>query len=150
MSKETEPDNDFVNPIDKDKTAENPGLLPYAHTVGSAIIRPIDKGRTKGLAMSAMYEQTNKQLDQIRKQVELLMEQAKGIHQRVELSERIYQADMNFKPIHGQIYFLYAKKENGDLLSMIAPDEWGSTIPYEYLATVKMLSDSTWEILEQV
>ena len=28
----------FVNPIDKDKVAENPGLLPYAHTAGGAVI----------------------------------------------------------------------------------------------------------------
>ena len=31
----------FVNPIDKDKVAENPGLLPYAHTAGGAVIRRI-------------------------------------------------------------------------------------------------------------
>jgi Protein of unknown function (DUF2452) len=145
----TEPTmEEFKNPIDKDKVAENPGLLPYAHTVGGAIIRPIDKGRTKGLAMSAMYEQTNKQLDQIRKQVELLMDQAKNIHSRVEISERIYQADMGFRPVYGQLYFLYRKKDGTDLLSMVSPEEWGENGPYEFVVTVKLLSDSTWEILE--
>jgi hypothetical protein len=142
-----EPQEPFVNPIDKDKVAENPGLLPYAHTVGSAIIRPIDKGRVKGLAMSAMYEQTNRQLDQIRKQVELLMEQAKSIHDRVEISERIYQADMNFRPVYGQTYYVYQRADGKDLLSMVAPDEWGAKMPYSYVATVRLLGDSTWEIL---
>ena len=47
-------DKKKVNPIDLDKIAEQPHLLPYAHTLGGAIIRPIDKGRTKGVAMSAM------------------------------------------------------------------------------------------------
>jgi hypothetical protein len=37
----------FVNPIDKDKVAENPGLLPYAHTAGGAVIRPEDKGKIR-------------------------------------------------------------------------------------------------------
>ena len=37
-----------INPIDKDKIAKDPHLLPYAHTVGGAIIKPIDKGRAKG------------------------------------------------------------------------------------------------------
>lgn len=140
---------EFVNPIDKDKVADNPGLLPYAHTVGGAIIRPIDKGRTKGLAMSAMYEQTNRQLDQIRKQVELLMKQAQEIHDRVELSERIYKADLNFKPLIGHVYHLYRKKDESDLLSMISPDEWGRSCPYEFLASAKLLSDHTWEFLTQ-
>ncbi|GAB4145177.1 MAG: hypothetical protein Fur0041_19870 [Bacteroidia bacterium] len=146
MSESTNQD-EFINPIDPDKVAENPGLLPYAHTVGSAIIRPIDKGRTKGLAVSAMYEQTNRQLDQIRKQVELLMDQAKEVHKRVEMSERIYLADMNFKPIIGHTYHLYQKSDGKDVLSMVGPDEWGSRAPYAFLATVKLLSDHTWEII---
>lgn len=147
MSDETK--EEFINPIDPDKVAENPGLLPYAHTVGSAVIRPIDKGRTKGLAVSAMYEQTNRQLDQIRKQVEVLMEQAKAIHTRVEISERIYQADVNFKPIHGHVYYLYRRKDDTDTLSMVSPEEWGAKGPYAYIATVKLMADSTWEILEE-
>ena len=35
------------NPIDKDKTSDSPGLLEYAHHVGSALIRPEDKGKLK-------------------------------------------------------------------------------------------------------
>jgi hypothetical protein len=46
------------NPIDKDKITETPSTLPYAHHVGSPVIKPIDKGRVKGNAMSAMVEQT--------------------------------------------------------------------------------------------
>lgn len=141
---------EFINPIDKDKVAENPGLLPYAHTVGSAIIRPIDKGRTKGVAMSAMYEQTDRQLEQLRKQVELLVEQANAIHQRVHLSERIYQADVNFKPLPGHTYHLYKRKSGDDLLSMVGPAEWGAKPPYEFLATVRLLADHTWEVIEAV
>ena len=60
------PLENFQNPIDKDKIAESPHLLPYAHTVGGALIKPIDKGRVKGLAVASMYEQTEMQLDQIR------------------------------------------------------------------------------------
>lgn len=150
MNSETAGDETFVNPIDVKKTAENPGLLPYAHTVGSAIIKPIDKGRTKGVALQAMYEQTNRQLDQIRKQVELLMTQAQAIHDRVDISERIYQADVNFKPIIGHTYHLYQRLNDGkDVLSMVAPEEWGASSPYTWRATLKLLADHTWDILEQ-
>lgn len=150
MSENQQVDESFVNPIEAWKTASNPGLLPYAHTAGSAVIRPIDKGRTKGNAMQAMYEQTNRQLDQIRKQVELLMAQAQGIHDRVEMSERIYKADMNFKPVIGHTYHLYERRKDGkDVLSMVSPEEWGANSPLIWLATLQLLADHTWEILAQ-
>jgi len=140
---------DFVNPIDIDKVAENPHLLPYAHTVGGAVIKPIDKGRVKGLALSAMYEQTNTQLDQIREQVELLAAQAQAIHDRVDISEKIYQAEIGFKPLIGKIYHLYKRSDDAYVVSMIAPDEWGRSSKLEFVSTVKLLSDHTWDIMKQ-
>lgn len=139
--------DNLVNPIDKDKVSDNPGLLPYAHHVGSAIIKPIDKSRTKGLAMTAMYQQTEGQLTQIKEQIENLIKQAQSIHDRIHLSEMIYKADINFKPNISQIYFLY-NKMGKPILSLIGPDEWGKNLPYIYMASVKLLADHTWEIVE--
>ena len=68
-----EENKDFVNPIDDDKITENPSTLPYSHTVGGFVIKPIDKGRTKGLAVQAMQEQTEIQLKQIKEQIELCL-----------------------------------------------------------------------------
>lgn len=138
---------EFVNPIDKDKITETPHTLPYAHHVGGAVIKPIDKGRIKGLAVSAMYEQTNMQLDQIRRQVELLASQAQEIHRRVEISERIYQSEMSFKPLIGHVYHLYTRPNGTEFLSMIGPEEWGRSAPVSFQASVKLLADHTWEIL---
>ena len=140
---------EFINPIDKDKVAENPHLLPYAHTVGGAVIKPVDKGKVKGLAVAAMYEQTDMQLNQLRQQVELLMQQANEIHRRVAVSEKIYQADMGFKPIFNKIYHLYERKNGEPVLSMIGPNEWGKSCPYTFLDSVRMLSDHTWEIVTE-
>ncbi len=140
-------DTEFINPIDKDKIAESPHNLPYAHTVGGAVIKPIDKGRVKGLAVTAMYEQTDMQLDQIRQQIELLAVQAKAIQKRVEISERIYRCQMNFKPLINHTYHLYRRENEEEILSMVGPDEWGRANTLTFVATVKLLSDHTWEIL---
>ena len=137
-----------VNPIDKDKIAENPHLLPYAHTRGGVTVKPIDKGRVKGRAVTAMYEQTDIQLDQIREQIELLAQQAQEIQRRVEISEKIYLAEMNFEPIISKIYHLYLRDSGKHVLSMVAPKEWGKNPPYEFVSTVKLLADHTWEVLE--
>ena len=138
-----------INPIDKDKIAENPHLLPYAHNIGSAIIKPIDKGRVKGMAMEAMYEQTDNQLTQLREQVEVLIRQAKEIHERVEVSEAIYQAEMGFKPRVGHTYHLYKRSSGKHVLSLVEPEAWGPKPPFDFVSTVRLLSDHTWDILDK-
>ncbi|HMX41800.1 MAG TPA: DUF2452 domain-containing protein [Saprospiraceae bacterium] len=140
----------FVNPIDKDKVAETPGLLPYAHTTGGAVIRPEDKGQIRGNAMTAMYDQTDRQMEQLRQQMETLVKQAKSLSERVSVSELIYQADVPFQPVIHHIYHLYQRKSDGShVLSMIAPGEWGRRNPYEHVSTVRLLGDHTWEVLHE-
>jgi len=139
---------EFFNPIDEDKIAVDAHLLPYAYERGGMAIKPVDKGRVKGQAVSAMYEQTDTQLDQIREQVALLAAQAQKIHDRVEMSEKIYQAEMNFKPLMMHTYHLYEKKDGVFVLSMIGPNEWGRKKPYKFLYTAKLMSDHTWEMLD--
>lgn len=147
--KKQNPSEAFVNPIDKTKVAENPGLLPYAHTAGGAIVRPEDKGRIRGNAMTAMYDQTDRQMEQLRQQMETLVNQAKSLQTRMGVSELIYQAEVPFQPVIHHIYHLYQRKSNGSrLLSMIAPSEWGQHAPFEHMATVRLLGDHTWEVLE--
>ncbi|MCB0663271.1 MAG: DUF2452 domain-containing protein, partial [Saprospiraceae bacterium] len=68
---------------------------------------------------------------------------------RVEISENIYQAEMNFKPLMGHTYHLYQRTSGAFVLSMIGPTEWGKNSPFQFLATVKLLSDHTWDILEE-
>lgn len=138
-----------VNPIDKDKIAENPHLLPYAHHIGSVQIKPVDKGKVKGRAMAAMYEQTNMDLEQIRQQMELLARQAKAIQDRVRISEQIYLAEINFSPRIGQIYYLYQRTNGNYVLSLVSPKEWGKNPPFEYLATIELLSDHTWDVKDK-
>lgn len=140
---------DFINPIDKDKVAENPHLLPYAHTVGGFAIKPIDKGKVKTRALSAMEQQTQTQLKQIYEQIEVLAKQAKEIQNRVNISNWIYSAEMGFEPLVSEVYHLYKKEDETHVLSIIGPKEWGRrTCPYsEHVASVKMLADHTWQIL---
>ena len=133
--------------IDPDKVAETPSLLPYAHHVGSAIIKPIDKGRTKGLAMSAMYEQTGVQLNQLREQVEVLIAQAQSIHDRIGVSESIYGAEMGFRPNVNQVCYLYERHGGRRVMSLVSPAEWGGRPPYRFVAEVRLLSDHTWDVV---
>lgn len=132
-----------------EKITENPGTLAYPHHPGSALVKPEDRGKIKGRAVAAMYEQTDRELGQIYEQMQLLARQAKDIQNRVDVSERIYKAQVSFEPIIGKTYYLYARGENEDVLSMIAPSEWGKSKPFQqFVSKIKLLSDHTWEVLE--
>jgi len=143
-----------VDKIDMDRmedmTTENPGTIAFPHTVGGAMIKPEDKGRIKGRALSAMYEQTDMDMKQIYDQMQLLAQQAKTIQNRVSVSERIYKATIGFEPLIGKVYHLYIKKDGTDVLTLVGPEEWGRSMPYEsYIATVKLLADHTWDIIKK-
>ncbi|HCT23763.1 MAG TPA: DUF2452 domain-containing protein [Chitinophagaceae bacterium] len=121
-------------------------VLPYASSVGSVAIRPTKEGMIKHKALTAMEEQTNMQLDQIRQQIELLAKQAQEIRKRKELSLMIYEATLRFKPQIGHTYHLYEKHDGTHMLSLVAPNEWGGAGPFkQFIATVQLLADHTWK-----
>lgn len=120
-------------------------VLPYSASVSGAVIKATEEGMIRHKALTAMEEQTNMQLDQIRKQIELLALQAQEIQMRKELSMIIYNAKISFVPVIGHTYFLYEKKDGNHTLSLISPKEYGGGGPYKkFIAPVKLLADHTW------
>ncbi len=151
MSQDTQKQKIDIDRIDlekeREKTTEQPGLIAFPHTVGGAVIKPEDQGKMKGRAVSAMRQQTDRQMRQLYEQAQTLARQAQAIKDRVDISERIYEAEMNFEPIIAHTYFLYQKKDETDVLSLVAPEEWGRSYPFKaYVAKVTLLSDHTWEV----
>jgi hypothetical protein len=142
--------DDFINPIDPDKITENPHSLAYPHHAGSAVVKPIDQGKMKGRAVSAMEHQTDMQLQQIYEQMQLLAAQANKLSDRKKIAEFIYLAEMRFEPLINHTYFLYQRESGEYVLSMIGPDQWGKSksLP-TYIATIKLLADHTWDILDK-
>jgi hypothetical protein len=121
-------------------------VLPYSASVSGAVIKPNEAGVIRHQALSAMEEQTNMQLTQIRQQIELLAIQAKEIQKRKELSMIIYDAQIGFAPVIGQTYYLYEKEDGSHLVSLVGPKEWGRSKPYKnFVAAVKLLADHTWQ-----
>lgn len=129
----------------EDKITENPGTLPYPHMVGSPPVRPDNMTEIVSRSVKCMDEQVGRQLSQIEEQVRLLYRQAKEIAERREVSYMIYSAKIGFTPVIGHTYHLY-RNSGGELLSMISPEEWGKNPPYEFLYSVRLLGDHTWDI----
>ena len=142
-----------INHLDLDKeklkTTDSPGIIAFPHHIGSVPIKPEDKGKVRGRAMMAMKDQTERQMTQLYQQMQLLVDQANQLKERVEVSEMIYQSQMNFEPVIGHVYYLYEKIKGETVLSMISPEEWGKSFPYKKnIATIKLLGDHTWEVLD--
>lgn len=123
-------------------------VLPYSASVAGAVVKATEEGVIKHKALTAMEEQTNMQLEQIRKQIELLALQAHEIQKRKELSMMIYNARLSFRPNIGQVYYLYEKIDGSFMLSLVSPKEWGNSGPFKsFIAAVQLLADHTWKEL---
>jgi hypothetical protein len=141
-----------IKNVDREKLRLNsvdlPGLVEFATSASSALINPEDEGKIKSRALRAMHQQTANQMDQLMEQMKPLIEQAAKLKKRVEISEKIYTAEMSFEPMIGQTYYLYQKKDENYLLSIISPQEWGDSLPYkEFEAMVVLNADHTWDVV---
>ena len=102
----------------------------------------------QNVAESLAEYHASKQLENLKSQADLILNQAQEIQERLRLTRLINEsASFNFKPVHLKTYYLYHNKTNNQYtLTLIAPKEWKNSCPYgEYKASVRQLGDSTWE-----
>ena len=127
-----------------------PSFAPIPLSVSSPAIRPEDRKLIKAQAVEAMHLKAQQQIDLLRRQAELIMAQARELEERVRISQQIYEATMRFSPTMGMTYHLYKRKDGEVILSLVSPAEWGQGFPFKlFVATVKLLADHTWDILER-
>ncbi len=127
-----------------------PSFAPIPLNISSPSIRPEDRRLIKAQAVEAMHLKAQQQINLLKRQAALIMEQAKELEDRVLISQQIYEATMRFAPTMGMTYHLYKRMDGEVLLSLVSPAEWGQRFPFKYfVATVKLLADHTWDILER-
>lgn len=131
----------------KDQAMEKPGLSTYGDNRGGVSITPTHEGTIKSRSYSAMTEQLDMQIGQIYEQMQLLAKQVDDLKQRRDISIQVYEAKMSFEPVVGEVYYLYEIKGT-KTLSVISPAEWGKKESIKYLATLKLLADRTWDVIE--
>jgi hypothetical protein len=122
-------------------------IKPYGTNVSAPAIKPNDMSSIKGRAITAAEKYAEKEIDKLKKQAELIMEQVKEVKERVDVSKIIYDADFNIQPVIGNKYFLYERENGTHFLSLIAEDQWIKINPGKFLAEVELLPDQTWEIV---
>lgn len=132
----------------KEKTTDIPGLIQYAHERGGFAISVKDKDTIKIEAVSSMQEQVEIQLQMLHERMQVLAKQAQDLKNRAVISQELAGFTPSFTPVPGQIYHLYIRENDERVLSLIGPDQW-SEMPYkEFVASVRYLSDKTWQLYE--
>ncbi len=124
-------------------------LSPIPLSVGSVPIKPEDKGKIRANAVEAMHHYAQQEMDMLRKQADLIMQQVREIEDRLKISEQIYQSEMRFTPVVNQVYHLYEKGDHF-AISLIAPNEWGrSKTEMKHVATIRLLGDHSWQVINK-
>ena len=88
-------------------------------------------------------------LQVIAEQVRFLQEQARKVLEEARLNALIHKTSCNFKKIPGKTYYVYKQRKNPDdeFMSMISPEEWGSSGP-EFVAGYRLEYDMSWTELK--
>jgi len=61
------------------------------------------------------------------------------------VSSLVLAARFHFRPVIGKTYFLYSQ-DDGWLLSLVGPAEWGERLPGPFVAACTLRTDMTWEV----
>jgi Protein of unknown function (DUF2452) len=130
------------------KSYDGPASLsPIPLTVSSPAIKPEDKRLITANALEAAHLQAEQQIGMLRRQAELLIEQARAIEARIQVSKKIYEADLGFQPVIHQTYYVYRRNNDTLFISMISYEEFAYRTDLHYLHTVRLLPDKTWDLL---
>ena len=107
----------------------------YPTTIGSPNFKPLVIDDENCIKATQYFKS---KLTEIKNEYDKLVEEYKW-------NNRVYEAQCAFDPIVGEIYFLYERKDGGDFLSIISPNEWKQ----KYVGGFKLLNNGKWEHLPE-
>lgn len=114
------------------------------------IVKEQDLHKPIARGLFTLDGQSDIQAQNIIEQIEVLKRQAQEIHNKRNISKKIYNSEIKFEPIVMGIYYLYIRNESEQFISMISPNEWGRSqkSKLDYIAQIRLQYDHTWEILD--
>ncbi len=78
-------------------------------------------------------------------QIEQLRAKARKILAETRENQEMHRAQCGFSKKVGQSYHLYRKSSGSLMFSMVAPGEWGTDPPFEFVGTYRLETDKTWK-----
>ena len=115
----------------------NPGaFLPYPISTLSPRIIPNDLSNFKSRGISQIERDLQLKLEKMREEYIATVE-------HFNWNKLVYEAEINFEPIVGEVYHLYSMRGKNHL-SMIDPEQWSQ----KHLASFRLNLDRQWDLNE--
>ena len=109
-------------------------LKSYATNVGAPVITFSDTVAWKNRSVNNLNNKIRTRFKEIKEEYEALIKE-------FEQNNLIYSSKFNFEPIVGKCYYLYARDNGENFLSIIAPNECN----FNSLGTFYLNSDQIWK-----
>lgn len=122
--------------IPETDTRPSKAFLPYPVSTLSPPIVPLDLSSFKARGISEVERDLRQKLTEIREQYLRTID-------HFNWNKLVYEAEIRFEPVVGEVYHLYEMRGRR-ALSMVSPDQW----PHKHLATVRLNVDRQWLVVE--
>ncbi len=142
-----------------DQVVLHPSVMPYPTNIGAPKFEPLPiqsiKDKAKNIARyhaNEKLEELNEQYQLVLKQAELIQKQAQKILARLEITDKILEAEYHFVTVPYKVYYLvWDKRKEFYRLVSLGPNDWSTGTPtdWEYQYGVRLLGDGTWEIVDE-
>ncbi|MDV7188026.1 DUF2452 domain-containing protein [Lutibacter sp. TH_r2] len=109
-------------------------LKPYATSVGAPVITTTDTIGWKNRSINKVNHKVEAKFLELKAEYEKMM-------QEFEYNKLIFEAEFNFEPIIGEVYYLYKRDNGKTFLSIIAPHECS----FNALGIFYLNTDQIWE-----
>ena len=121
-----------------DRVADSPMTTPYGTDLSAPAFTVPDVAGFKKEQAAEVSHRFHQRYEELEQAMQELMTQA-------QYNDRLLNAGMAFKPIIGQVYYLY-NKEGADFISMVSPEEFGESYmkSKQFIGAYKILADNAW------
>lgn len=91
-------------------------------------------------------------LSVIANQIKYLQEEAQKVLERAKRDQELHHAACNMTKKPGTIYHLYKRTTGSRVphLSIVSPEEWGESLPHEYLGSYRLEYDQSWTPINEI
>jgi hypothetical protein len=147
--------NILINGVDNIKTDDNNTdrryALPYPMELGSPAFAPVPIREHKDIVLNNSKQLAKQEYDRIMEVVAVLEKQARDIARRMEISQVMHDCHYQFKPVVGNVYYVYHdEQKNRNWLSLSSPEQWMTLSEHHrYVMSVQFMADSSWQEITQ-
>ena len=125
--------------------------IEYPMEVGAPKFELVPVQNQKDVMRNVARLHAQQEYDRIMEVVRVMQQQAESIKRRIDVTDWVCDAYYQFKPVHGNIYWLaHDHHHKRKILLLTGPQGWSSSAPkqYQYICAVKYLGDYTWMEVE--